>query len=138
MCRSCRILCRNIRYEFHEKLYHDFHNLTSTCKPDFVIFFNPSLYRPSLCGFDTWSRTIQCALNHYVPVLVTSLSEEESSRNLLKIELTAESPMENIQTSKINPYSSLKPQRNFSADIIDPIIFRNQYYFIVRKYQELV
>lgn len=139
MCRQCRQLCRGVRFDFQcKKFYHDYCTSKAFVKPDVVFFFNPALHRPGFRGFDTWPRTVKAALDTAVPILVTSATENESILDLQRIEKISGNDMKVVQAPKLNPYSSTRPERNFATDDVEPIMFKNQFYFIVQKPQDLI
>lgn len=140
MCRDCRQNCRGIRFDFQCKLfYHDYCKSVAYVKPDAVFFFNDTLHQPGFCGFDTWPRTVRAAIESTAPVFVTSRTHLESTSEFKKVNEIVTKDLEVFQEPKTNPYAETQPERNFSADDDDdPIIFKNQFYFIVRKLQDLI
>lgn len=139
MCRICRQNCRGIRFDFQcKKFYHDYCSSSSYVKPNLVCFFNPALHRPGFRGFDTWPKTILAALDSSAPVLVTSLTKNESLLDLERIEKVASNDVNILQMPKLNPYASTRPERNFASDDNAPIMFKNQYLFIVRRPRDLI
>lgn len=139
MCRQCRQQCRGVRFDFQcKKFYHDYCLSKAFVKPDIVLFFNPALHRPGFRGFDTWPKTIKSALNTTAPVLVTAVTENESILDLQRIEKIAESDTVVAQPPKLNPYASTRPERNFATDDVEPIMFKNQFYFIVQQPRDLI
>lgn len=138
MCRQCRQLCRGIRFDFQcKKFYHDYCLSKAFVKPDVVIFFNPALHRPGFRGFDTWPKTIQSALSTSAPVLVTSVTENESILDLQRIQKLVVNDVVTM-SPKLNPYSSTRPERNFATDDVEPIMFKNHFYFIVQQPRDLI
>lgn len=138
MCNSCRQDCRGIRFDFQcKKFYHDYCASSSYIKPDFICFFNPVLHRPGFRGFDTWPKTVQSAINASVPVLITSCTEKESILDFQKIEKLA-GDVEIIVKPQKNPYASTKPERNFYLVETEHVMFKNQFYFIVRGQPDLI
>lgn len=139
MCRICRQQCRGLRFDFQcKKFYHDYCASTSYTKPDLVCFFNPALHRPGFRGFDTWPKTIQAAVDTSAPVLVTSCTENESLLDLQTVEKVTASDIDILQMTRLNPFSSTRPERNFASDDTAPIMFKNQFYFVVRRPRDLI
>lgn len=136
MCNDCRSNCRGIRFDFQCKMfYHDYRTSTSFVKPDIVYIFNPSLHRPGFQGFDTWPKTIKAAVNSSVPVVLTACTEKEAILDLERIKKLSGDELKVIQTSQTNPYSSTNPER---SNDLEPIMFRNQFYFIVQGPRDLI
>lgn len=97
-----------------------------------VCFLNPGLHRST--GFkelDTWPDTIQAATAIKCPILVTSYTELESPQDFSRLETESTRKLNIIQAPELNPYSSLRPERNFISDEAVPMIFKNYYFFIV-------
>lgn len=139
MCRACRQNCRGIRFDFQSKtFYHDYCKSSSYVKPDAVFFFNPSLHRPGFSGFDTWPKTLCAAMNVSAPIFVTSCTHEESLMDFLFLQRIAGNDAEVIETTKLNPFASTRPERNFTTEDHEPIIFKNQFYFILKSPQDLI
>ena len=138
MCRVCRQSCRGVRFDFQcKKFYHDYCKSSSYVKPDAVFFFNSALHRPGFRGFDTWPKTIQSAINTSAPIFVTSCTRNESNLEFKRVKEVAKDILE-LQTPSFNPYASTQPERCFYADDIEPITFKNQFYFIVQNVEDLI
>lgn len=103
-----------------------------------MFFFNAALHRPGFRGFDTWPKSILSAVNSSAPVFVTSCSRQESILEFKRVEEIAMNDIKVLQTPIHNPYASTQPERYFSPDDEEPITFKNQFYFIVRKVQDLI
>ena len=131
MCRKCRQSCRGIRFDFQcKKFYHDYVNSSAYAKPDIIYFFNPGFHRPGFREFDTWPRTIKATLNSFTPVVITSVSENDSLLNLQVVNKYV-NEIEVVFPSHVNPYSETRPHRNFYPGP-DPIIFKNQFIDILK------
>lgn len=116
MCRSCRLNCRIVKFDFQcGKLYHEYAKTSSFTKPDLskilnwffshpninfdlikfvlfltVCFYNPGLYRTTgFNGIDTWPETIRVAVSLCCPIVVTSYTEFESPRDLERLQSEA-------------------------------------------------
>lgn len=139
MCRICRQSCRGIRFDFQCKnFYHDYCQSSSYVKPDAVFFFNAALHRPAFRGFDTWPKSVKSAINSSAPVYVTSCTKQESSLDFLRTKEIALNDIVILQAPTKNPYASTQPERYFSPDDVEPITFKNLFYFTVRKIQDLI
>lgn len=133
MCKSCRLNCRGVRFDFEcKKFYHDYCASSSYIKPDLVCFFNPALHRPGFRGFETWPKTLKCALATNAPVVVTSTTENENFLDLQRIENLSNTSLKVLLPPQKNPYASTRPVRTFTSDCNDvSIMFKNNYMFIV-------
>lgn len=139
MCRICRQNCKGIRFDFQcKKFYHDYCSSSSYVKPSLVCFFNPALHRPGFRGFDTWPKTIQAAIDTSAPILVTSMTENEAFLDLEMFEKVTGNDIHVLEMPRLNPYASTKPERNFASDDNVPIMFKNQFYFLIRKPRDLI
>lgn len=140
MCRTCRQLCRGVRFDFHcKKFYHDYCTSTSFVKPDLICFFNAGINKKTgFKGFDTWPKTIQSAFDTEVPVLVTSYTEHEIPLDLERINnQIGKDFIQVLHPPSKNPFSSSRPERNFTSDDVTPLIFKNNYFFVARKHQKM-
>jgi splicing suppressor protein 51 len=139
MCRLCRSNCRGVTFDFQcKKFYHDYCDSMNYSKPDMICFFNAGLYRTnSFKGFDTWPKTVEAALNQHknIPVIVTSSAEYEAPLDLQRILSIVQNcdSINVIQEPTRNPYASIKPERNFVNEEIAPLIFKNQFYFVLQS-----
>jgi len=139
VCKACRQNCRGIRFDFQcKQFYHDYCGSTAFVKPDFVCFLNPALYRAGFRGFDTWPKTIEAALKTGSPILITSTTENECYLDLDRIKKFTNNEIEILIPPIKNPYASTRPERNFASDDEDPIMFKNNYLFVIAKTQDLI
>lgn len=140
VCKTCRQNCCGIRFDFQcKKFYHDYCESSAFVKPDFICFFNPALHRSGFCGFDTWPKTIVAALKTGSPILITATTENECYLDLNRIKRVTNNEIEILIPPLKNPYASRRPERNFaSEDNEDPIMFKNNYLFVISKAQDLI
>ena len=133
MCRTCRLKCRTVKFDFQCKtLYHDYSASSAFTKPDLICFFNAGLHQTGYNGMDTWSKTIKCATNTKCPIVVTSYTEYGSPLDLACLKEESSRPLEVVQQPTLNPFASKRPERNFISDEIAPLIFKNFFYFVVQ------
>lgn len=132
-CVKCRQACRACKFDFQSlSLYHEYCKGPAFKKPDLVCFFNPGLYRSTGVGDnDTWPETIRAAVRQCCPILVTSYTEFEAPMDLEKLIEIADN-VKIVQLPSRNPFSSQKPERNFISEEIQPWIFKNYYFFVVK------
>lgn len=130
LCSSCYKKRKTILIEFYPtKLYHDVQQ--SLPKPNIICLFNPGLYRQTgYSTHNTWPETIKEFCKYKVPVVVTSYTEYEIPKDVSRIESVC--PIEILLEPQRNNFASLKPDRNFVSDHIDPLIFKNYYVVIVK------
>lgn len=132
-CRKCRQTCRAVKFDFHAyTLYHDYVRSSSFCKPDVICFFNPGLYRTTAAdGVDAWPETIMAAVAQNCPIVVTAYTEVEAPLDFERL-ITVCSHVKIVQMPTRNPFRSLKPERNFLSEEMQPWMFKNYFYFIVK------
>lgn len=97
-----------------------------------MCFFNAGLYRAT--GYqweDTWPETILKASQLKVPIVVTAYTEYEMPLDMARLVQESSRPLNVILPPIINPFTSIKPERNFISDHEAPLIFKNYYCFIV-------
>ncbi|XP_017879387.1 uncharacterized protein LOC108624515 [Ceratina calcarata] len=133
LCQRCKSDNRAIVVSFKpEKLYHDvIHDSTSIAEPDLICAFNPGLYRKTgFGGRDTWFETIREFCGKLKPVAITSYTADEMVWEMARIGSVAE--IDVILQPRLNPYASIKPDRNFVSDDTNPLIYKNFHIAIVK------
>lgn len=141
MCKTCRINCCGVHYDFQcKKFYHDYCESKYYTKPSFIVFFNAALHRPGYMDtFDTWPKTLSSALNaSSCPILVTAVTENECYLDLQRIKKLTNDEIDILLPPIRNPYQSTRPERNFSSDEDAPLIFKNNFMFVVRRTPDLM
>ncbi|XP_049539497.1 uncharacterized protein LOC125953767 [Anopheles darlingi] len=134
MCRTCRLKCRVVAFDFQSRtMYHDYRRSSSYQRPNLICFFNPGLHRTTgYAGIDTWPETIRAATEPGCPILVTAYTELESPLDLDRLQRESVRPLKIVQEPAVNPFGSKRPDRNFISDETAPMIFKNYYHFIVQ------
>ncbi|XP_042878972.1 putative protein MSS51 homolog, mitochondrial isoform X2 [Penaeus japonicus] len=131
-CDDCQGKSRAIIYEMCEMLYHDYATTSYFHNPDLIISFN--------CGFhefegeekDTWPASLSVMLkNPDVPLIFTSYTKTESERDLEVLKKIED--VEVLLPVERNPYSSLRPIRDFTREDDCDMFFVNQYISCVRR-----
>lgn len=69
---------------------------------------------------------------------MTSCTEAEAHLDLEQIEKITSNEVEIVKMPQLNPYKSTRPERNIACDDEDPIMYKNQYFTILRKPQDLI
>lgn len=82
---------------------------------------------------DTWPETIASALRLRVPVCATAYTSHEMPRDLERVKACAPNveKLRVVVQPQCNPYSSLRPDRNFVSDDEMPLIFKNYHFMVV-------
>lgn len=132
-CRVCRKNCHAVKFDFQSHtLYHDYARSSAFTKPNLICFFNPGLYRTTAAdGVDAWPETMIAAVAQNCPIVVTSYTEVEAPLDFERL-ITICSHVKVVQTPTKNPFRSLKPERNFLSEEMQPWMFKNYFYFIVK------
>ncbi|XP_020285391.1 uncharacterized protein LOC109855492 [Pseudomyrmex gracilis] len=132
LCSACKSSDRRVNVSFHPaQFYHEFCRSKQFVKPHLACLFNPGLYRVTgFEGRDTWPETIREFCKTRAPVCVTSYTKHEIPREMIRIKSIAD--VETILEPQINPFASIKPDRNFVSDDTAPLIYKNYYLAIVR------
>lgn len=131
-CRSCRKNKRTVNYHFENALYHNYCRQEVFLKPELICFFNPGLYRPT--GFqmeDTWPETIEAAVEKKCPVVITSYTQHEAPMDLSRFIEESNRHLDIVIPPMVNPFGSVKPERNFISDEEAPLMYKNYYCFAV-------
>lgn len=134
MCRTCRLKCRVVKFDFQcKRFYHDYRRDSCYTRPDLICFFNPILNSVhGYAGHDTWPDTLQAAASANCPIVVTSYTELDCLLDLIRLQKEARRPLQIVQQPRLNPYGSCRPDRNFISDEVTPLIFKNYHYFVVQ------
>lgn len=80
---------------------------------------------------DTWPETIGAASSLRVPIVVTAYTEYESPLDFERFVEECGRELKIVQKPTENPFSSIKPERNFISDNEAPLMFKNYFYFVV-------
>lgn len=80
---------------------------------------------------DTWPETILTASQLKVPVVVTAYTEYEMPLDLSRFLQESNRHLNVILPPHLNPFASVKPERNFISDDEVPLMFKNYYCFVV-------
>ena len=97
-----------------------------------VCFYNAGLYRST--GYhlqDTWPETIAAASNLNCPVVVSSYTEYEAPLDLSRFTQESNRRLNMVLPPIVNPFASEKPERNFISEEVAPLMFKNNYCFVV-------
>ncbi|KOX74129.1 hypothetical protein WN51_14209 [Melipona quadrifasciata] len=134
ICNKCKSAGRAVIVSFKpEKLYHDLVRDASEnlAAPDLICLYNPGLYRKTgFGGKDTWFETIREFSKTLVPTIITSYTKEEILWEINRV--NSVSNVEVLLSPCKNPFASVKPDRNFVSDNINPLIYKNHYIAIVK------
>lgn len=132
-CRACRQNCRAVKFDFQSRtLYHTYARSSAFSKPNLICFFNPGLYRTTAAdGEDAWPETITAAVAQNCPIVVTSYTEMEAPLDFERL-ITICDHVKIVQMPAKNPFKAVKPERNFMSEEVQPLMFKNYYYFIVQ------
>ncbi|GBP03433.1 hypothetical protein EVAR_101798_1 [Eumeta japonica] len=133
MCHYCRENKRRVKFSFYDKKhYHEFYNSDDFNLPDIICAFNPNIHRAFVCNQnDPWTSTLRVISKTRAPFCLTSYTPNELDKDLAKIKNCAQSELRVIKGPSLNPYSSIRPDRNFISDDEMPLIFKNYYYMIL-------
>lgn len=134
ICNKCKSAGRAVVVSFKpEKLYHNLVRDASEnlAAPDLICLYNPGLYRKTgFGGKDTWFETIREFSKTLVPTVITSYTKEEILWEINRV--NSVSNVEVLLSPCKNPFASVKPDRNFVSDNINPLIYKNHYIAIVK------
>ncbi|XP_068624189.1 enolase-phosphatase E1-like [Battus philenor] len=127
LCENCRTNKRRLQFSFQDKKsYKEYWSGDEFIVPDIVCAFNPSIYRSSMyIGSEYWSTNINCIFKQKVPFVLTSHSLEELTRDLASIDSCSEASYKVLIGPKLNPFGSVRPDRNFVTDDETPLVFKN-------------
>ncbi|CAG9825419.1 unnamed protein product [Phaedon cochleariae] len=131
LCLSCKSKKSTTRITFHEQLYHNIVGILK--KPDVVVALNSGLHEFSNHPEDTWKDSIPfLCQSPGVPLILTAYTKEEIIADI-NIVRKANKKVKVLVEPHRNPFSNLKPLRNFSSDI-DPIYYINGFIAVLLKY----
>ncbi|KPJ03900.1 Zinc finger MYND domain-containing protein 17 [Papilio xuthus] len=125
-CENCRVNKRRVTFSFQDKKYHEYWASDDFTIPDIVCAFNPNIHRSSLYnGVEVWSSTMNCIFKQKIPFLITSSTMRELKNDLETIKKNTEVDYKVISEVKLNPFASVRPDRNFVTDDDTPLLFKN-------------
>ncbi|XP_013148417.1 PREDICTED: intracellular protein transport protein USO1 [Papilio polytes] len=126
-CENCRVNKRRVLFSFQDKKsYQEYWASDDFIIPDIVCAFNPNIHRSSLYnGVELWSSTINCIFKLKIPFLITSSTIKELKNDLEAIKKNTEVDYNVVSEVKLNPFASVRPDRNFITDDESPLLFKN-------------
>jgi hypothetical protein len=107
-------------------------------KPNLICFLNAQLHQPGFRGFETWPKTIEAAYNSSAPILITSTTESDCYLDLERVKKVTKNDVEILLPPVRNPFFSTRPERNFVSEEDVPIMFKNNFLFVVSKNRDLI
>ncbi|XP_034826245.1 uncharacterized protein [Maniola hyperantus] len=132
LCENCQTNKRRVLFDFHDnENYHDYYSSDGFVTPDIVCAFNQNIHRAFAYNIETWPSTINSILKQRVPFVLTSYSIEELRRDLGKVRECARVDFNVVSEIKYNPFSSVRPDRNFITDHEIPLLFKNYCFCIL-------
>ncbi|KAJ3653914.1 hypothetical protein Zmor_013139 [Zophobas morio] len=109
-------------------LYHDHVNYIP--RPDLIVCFNSGLHEFMDSKGDTWKKSIPKLVGFRgVPTMLTAYTETELKKDVGRFK---ESHINYIVTPQRNPFSSLRPNRNWEEGS-EPVFYQSGYVAIVTK-----
>ncbi|XP_045762620.1 centrosomal protein of 290 kDa [Maniola jurtina] len=132
LCENCQTNKRRVLFDFYDnENYHDYYSSDDFVTPDIVCAFNQNIHRAFAYDIETWPSTINSILKQRVPFVLTSYSIEELRRDLGKVRECARVDFNVVSEIKYNPFSSVRPDRNFITDHEIPLLFKNYCFCII-------
>jgi hypothetical protein len=109
-------------------LYHDQVDLIA--RPDLVVAFNSGLHEFIDNEKDTWKKSIPKLIGTKgIPAILTAYTEKELNGDLARFQ---ESRVNYLVKPRRNPYSSLRPNRNWEEGS-EPIFYQSGYVAVITK-----
>ncbi|KAK2718309.1 hypothetical protein QYM36_005573 [Artemia franciscana] len=132
-CPRCSSSGRNIEYDFQpDILYQDYVKTKHYIKPTVIIAFNCGLYRDTgHSERDTWAPCIEyLTKDPFIPLILTAYTSEEAPKDVERVMRTVKAEV--LVKPQRNPYRSYKPCRNFINEDSIPVMYKNNYFSILR------
>lgn len=133
LCENCKINQRRVTFDFHDKQsYEDYYASDDFSAPDIVCAFNPNIQRTSTYKIeDIWPMTLKYIFKQRVPFLLTSYTLNELKRDIDRVKEYSKIDFKIISEPKSNPFTSVRPDRNFITDHEIPLLFKNYCFSIM-------
>ena len=97
-----------------------------------VCAFNPNIQRTSTYKIeDTWPMTLKYIFKQRVPFLLTAYTLNELKRDIDRVKECSKIDFKMISEPKLNPFTSVRPDRNFITDHEMPLLFKNNCFSIM-------
>lgn len=131
VCESCRQSKRRVVFNFQDnKTYQEYRNSDEFIYPDIVCAFNPGLHRSAVYNDkDPWPSTVNAVMKLKSPLIITSHTISELHRDLDRLKELSE--LKVMVEPRLNPFSSVRPDRNFISDDEVPLLFKNHCFMIL-------
>lgn len=128
LCESCQYNNKQFLIQAHGMLYNNYTQSDSYIKPHIIIGYNAGI---SECEDfrsqnDTWTESLQILAEQSCPFVLTSYTSMEVKREQDRLN-TVLNKIINCAFCDQNPYSSLRPYRDFETE---GIYYQNQYLLI--------
>ncbi|XP_017883579.1 uncharacterized protein LOC108627055 [Ceratina calcarata] len=135
LCDNCQHNKKELLIETHNTLYDTYANKNSYVKPNVIVGYNAGIHECENLRSEneTWRESLKIIAKQNCPVILTcyTLVEAEKEQTRLNEILNC-----NVKCAYFlrNPYSSLRPYRDFETE---GIYYQNQYVIIYKHLQAL-
>lgn len=135
LCKICLYNNKQLLIEMHGILYDDFAKSISYVKPDIIIGYNAGIHECEdfKSENDTWRQSLQIIAKQECPFILTSYTLLEAKKEQERLNTVLGRDIECAFCDQ-NPYSSLRPYRDFETE---RVYYQNQYLLIYANLKAL-
>lgn len=135
LCNDCQHNEKELSVETHGILYETYANKNSYVKPNVIVGYNAGIHECEdlKSENDTWRQSLKIIAKQNCPVILTSYTMVEAEKEQTRLNEILNC---NVKCSYFlrNPYSSLRPYRDFETE---GIYYQNQYIIIYKNLEAL-
>ncbi|XP_076767047.1 uncharacterized protein LOC143433565 [Xylocopa sonorina] len=135
LCRSCQEKNKQLLIQIYGMLYENYIEIYSHTKPNFIIGYNAGIHECEdfESKNDTWRRSLQMIAEQNSPLILTSYTLTEAKKDRIRLNEVLNKRVKHIYFGQ-NPYSSLRPYRDFETE---GIYYQNQFIIIYKHLKAL-
>ncbi|KOC64852.1 hypothetical protein WH47_00355 [Habropoda laboriosa] len=125
LCKYCQCNNKEISIHMYDMLYENYSHEVSYIKPNFIIGYNAGIHECEdvKSEKDTWRQSLQTVAEQNCPFVLTSYTLAEAEKEQIRLNEILDNHVK-CAYFEWNPYSSLKPYRDFETE---GIYYQNQY-----------
>ncbi|XP_054011724.1 uncharacterized protein LOC128894191 [Hylaeus anthracinus] len=133
LCKNCRYNGRQLAIEMQNMLYENYTTGNSYVKPNFIIGYNAGIHECEnfKSEMDTWTYTLRMITKQNCPLILTSYTLSEAEKEQIRLEAILDRDVKCTYFEQ-NPYSSLRPYRDFESE---GVYYQNQYIIIYKNFR---
>ncbi|XP_076165919.1 uncharacterized protein LOC143145941 [Ptiloglossa arizonensis] len=132
LCKNCLYSSKQLVIQMQDMLYENYVDSDSYIKPNFIIGYNVGIHECENFESEnyTWTRSLQMITKQNCPLILTSYTLPEAEKEQIRLETILDRDVKCTYFEQ-NPYSSLRPYRDFETG---EVYYQNQYIIIYQNF----